>query len=196
MKIFKHLVAIAALVLSLGAQATTYDFSLTTTVGYAISGSFQGTFDADNSTFQAPTSFSGGLIRSADSGADTGIVSGSIGGLTVNTDGTGWQLGFTVTSGGNTAYYLWNTETTSASLSLGGMDMSAGANRVNIQFSNKTTDISDRISGTPTPYIGVQVPEIDGSKLPQAALLIMALVFMVRRLKAARPTPGFSGQFA
>ena len=194
MKIFKLFFAVAAFVVSLGAQATTYDFSLTTTVGYSISGSFQGTFDANNSTFQAPSSFSGSLIRSAGSGADTGIVSGAISGLTVNTDGTGWQLGFTVTSGGDAAYYLWNTETTGASLSLSGMDMSAAAKKVNIQFSNKTTDISDKISGTPTPYIGVQVPEIDGSKLPQAALLILALVFMVSRLKAARPR--FNGQFA
>jgi len=70
MKIFKLFFAVAAFVVSLGAQATTYDFSLTTEVGYSISGSFTGTFDTTASTFEAPTSFIGYLTRDSGSTSD------------------------------------------------------------------------------------------------------------------------------
>ena len=99
-------------------------------------------------------------------------------------------------SGSLTTSYLWNSnvDVYLGTTPLGGKLVKAEVDTVQIKYSNTTTSTIDQISGTPTPYIGVQVPEIDGSKLPQAALLILALVFMVRRLKASRPR--FNGQFA
>ncbi|MDD3935978.1 hypothetical protein [Rhodoferax sp.] len=191
MKISKFFVAIAAFVLSLGAQAayTRYDFSFETDNTITANGYFtlEDGWTANN-TYQAVSFYSGSLDPNTQSSVISG---GTFTNFLVKSVDT---LLFRFTSGGIT--YTANFGTGSVSDS--GYELS-------YKPSGGTTTTSEIYNPYSTPSRpapltevtpNVQVPEIDGSKLPQAALLILALVFMVRRVTAARPTAGFSTQFA
>jgi len=171
MKIFKLFFAVAAFVLSLGAQATDtrYDFSFTTLNGVVVSGAG---FVYDGSTI---TSGWGTLTVDGSSYAMSNFVMDS---------SSPWKFDF---DAGSVSYYANYTT-----------GQRIGGSKYDGSLSYTPSEGTDIISGFVPPLLApvVAVPEIDGSKLPQAALLILALVFMVRRLKAARPTPGFSTQFA
>lgn len=191
MKIFKLFFAVAAFVVSLGAQATDtrYDFSFTTSNGIASSGYF-----ILGESWEPTTSY-----QSVDIGDFYGTL--SVGSVPLISSGTFSDLkvrnipvinpsgsfGIQFTVSGTTYTALDNKDTTDfkfpysltyATTSDGGKTYQTTESQIVARTFSATT----------------QVPEIDGSKLPQAALLILALVFMVRRLKASRPR--FNGQFA
>ena len=171
MKILKLFVAIAAFVLSFGAQAadTTYNFSFTTQNGVSVTGAG---FVYDGSTI---TDGWGTLTFGGNSYAMSNFVMDS---------SSPWKFDF---DAGSVTYYANYTT-----------GQRIGGSKYDGSLSYTPSTGTDIISGFVPPLLApvVAVPEIDGSKLPQAALLILALVFVVRRLKAMRPAPGFSGQFA
>lgn len=186
MKIFKLFFAVAAFVVSLGAQATDtrYDFSFTTDNGITSSGWFV-LDDSWTSSTSWQTVTSGDYYGSLNVGVQTGITSGAFSSLQVNnipvaSPTSPYGIKFVVN--GITYTALDNKDT----------DVSEYTYSLAYKPSGGTTTDSEIL--THTFSATTQVPEIDGSKLPQAALLILALVFMVSRLKASRPR--FNGQFA
>lgn len=169
MKIFKLFFAVAAFVVSLGAQATDtrYDFSFTTDSGIVASGAG---FISDGTTI---TSGWGQLTVGGSTYAMSNFA---------QVASSPWIFTFDA----NTTTYTTNY-TPRQFVAKTFFDGS-----LSYEPSGGTAIISGFVPPITSPVVAV--PEIDGSKLPQAALLILALVFMVSRLKASRPR--FNGQFA
>lgn len=197
MKIFKLFVALAAFVLSLGAQAadTRYDFSFTADNGVSASGSFVLADGWTSSTsWQAPSSFSGSLNTNGQPTITGGTFSSFyVNNIPTNVSGSPYGVGFTV--GGINYYALANKATGFGAATYAySLDYTYTVGQSVYTVTSAIQTVNQ--SFTATTVTAQAVPEIDGSKIPQAALLILALVFVVRRLKAIRPTPGFSSQFA
>lgn len=171
---------------AVNAASQYFNFDLSTNVGYSASGWMYGDFNS--STFTAPSFYDGAITRSISSTADAGIKSGDITNLLVKRTDTSWQFLFNVVSDTHTTYYLWNLVSSgellaSASKALIGspFNLVAAENEVNVTYSNNTTRTTDTIYGSPASFIVAAVPEIDGSKLPQALLLLIAVFVLGRR---------------
>ena len=175
---------------AVNAASQNFNFNLSTNVGYSASGWIYGDFNS--STFTAPTYYDGAITRSISSTADAGIKSGDITNLLVKRTDTSWQFLFNVVSATHTTYYLWNLVSSgellaSASKTLIGSpyNLVAAENEVNVTYSNNTTRTTDTIYGSPTSFIVAAVPEIDGSKLPQALFLLIAVFVLARRTSSS-----------
>lgn len=168
------------------AASENFSFDLSTDVGYSATGWIYGDFNS--STFTAPSYYDGEITRSVSSTADAGIVSGAISDLLIKRTDTSWQFLFNVVSGGHTTFYLWNlvssgelTATASKALLSSPYNFTANENEVYVMYSNNTTRTTDTIYGSPSSFVVTAVPEIDGSKLPQALLLLIAVFVLARR---------------
>lgn len=161
MKFFRLLFAILALAsaaMSAQAATTRYDYSFTTQNGISTSGAY---FLWNGSTITG-----GG-------GALTGLVSGAITAYNYVANSP-WM--FDITVGGVTYGVTFGNTRVSGTWYPGAVSYSPSTG------TDVLTGITAYTGPTPTA-----VPEIDGSKLAQAGLLIMALVFLARRAKAIRP---------
>lgn len=186
-KIKLFLVGLFILISStVNAASQNFSFDLSTNVGYSASGWIYGDFNS--ATFTAPSYYDGEITRSISSTADAGIQSGAITNLLVKRSDTSWQFLFSVVSASHTTYYLWNLVSSGELLATAAKNLigspynlTASENEVNVTYSNKTTRTTDTIYGSPTSFIVAEVPEIDGSKLPQALLLLSAVFVFARR---------------
>lgn len=168
------------------AAAEKFSFDLSTNVGYSATGWVYGDFNDSN--FTAPAYYGGEIIREISSTADAGILSGAITNLLVKRTETSWQFLFDVVNESHTTYFLWNLvssgellATASKSLLNSPFNFSANENEVNVMYSNNTTRTTDTIYGSPTSFVVTAVPEIDGSKLPQALLLLLVAIVLAGR---------------
>ena len=203
--------ALASLVVAAPAHAVSYSFNFTSlpVVGVTVSGTFEGDLF---SSFLPPNTFSGTITRSADSAADYRIVTGQISDLQVQrTSSKIWALAFNVVSGDSTAYYLFNlggsTKTYQPNVYVDVTDpetqqttnqlvtpLVAAKNQFQATFITPTDPATSVVAyvfnGSPNSSV-TSVPEIDGSRLPQVALLAVAAWMVLRRrpAKSADKTP-------